>query len=117
MNIGKYNTSYLDDFILDSEDYPQDEPVAETKASDGAAAEPEPEAEAEPDSKDHEHKGHSHDHSDKKGHVHGSQGRKNLQEGSSKAGAKSTQFEAVAWMIMTLTSVGILLQQNNFLTL
>lgn len=102
------------------EDYPQDEPVAETKStdkSDAAAAEPEPEAEAEPESDDHDHKkhGHSHDHS-KKGHVHGSQGRKNLEEEDNNISA-STKFDAVAWMIMSMTTFGILLQQNNFLTL
>ncbi|ODM95819.1 Lysosome membrane protein 2 [Orchesella cincta] len=111
-----------------AEDYPQDEPIAETtsKNKDAAIAEPEPESEAEPGSDkkklgqdDHDyrhHHHHDHDHNELgHGHVHGSQGR-NVVGGSTSAGSVS-KFEAVTWMITTLTSLGLVMNQNGILAL
>ncbi|CAL8141657.1 unnamed protein product [Orchesella dallaii] len=110
----------------DAEDYPQDEPepAPETTSGDSSVAEPEPESEAEPGSEkkklggdDHDYRSHNHDHHDHDhnelghGHVHGSQGR-NFEGSSSGAGSVS-KFEAVTWMITTLTSLGLVMNHNH----
>jgi len=123
---------FLNIFICKTaSDYPQDEPIPETTNKTDAdkdaasAAEPEPESETGKDKKklggdDHDyrdhHNHHDHDHNDLgHGHVHGSPGRQ--LDGSSSSGVSVSKFEAVTWMITTLTSVGLLMNQNGIMAL